>query len=145
MSEPPPPVPPPPPELLFPPQDHNDIKSVRTNRPRATPVARDRLFLAIPRANPSGKVNANNKNLVLWLLARDACAEELSKTVMLVICGLVAVGCTIDGEKVQISCTAPLQVNVTLSAKPGVAFTVAFNVPLPPLAMVSVEVLSVPL
>lgn len=65
--------------------------------------------------------------------------------VMFVVWWLVAVGSTVEGEKLQVSCAVPLQANVTLPTNPGVAFTVAVSVPLPPRGMVSVGVLSVPL
>jgi hypothetical protein len=65
--------------------------------------------------------------------------------VIVVLCGLVTVGCTVAGEKPHVSCADPLQANDTVPAKPAVAFTVAVSEPLAPCPMVNVDLPSEPL
>jgi hypothetical protein len=71
-------------------------------------------------------------------------AVALVFTVIVTVCAVPPVTSGEDWLKVQVSCDVPEQASATESLNPVEAFNVAVNVPVPPRATVSVELLREP-
>ena len=67
--------------------------------------------------NPTGKIDARTNRMYSWWLGNSD-AEPFAVMVMVEVCGLLAVGCTAEGENWQLSCAVPVHENETVSLKP---------------------------
>ena len=90
----------------------------------------------------NGIVNASANDKA----ARPALPEALLELIVIfVVLGEVAVGCTVDGENVQLICEAPEHVKERVPSNPAVALIIALNEPDPPGCRLKVDWLNVPL
>jgi len=103
------------------------------------------------RRNPQQSANGNKPAKAIRLRAGDIPGFDSNKAVALAVivkltvCAVPPVICGTDGLKLQISSDVPEQASETESLNPVDAFNVAVNVPLPPCAIVRVELLRDPL
>lgn len=103
------------------------------------------------RRNRKQSANGNKPVRAIRLRAGDipgidsSEAVALAVIVMLTVCAVSPVTCGDDGLKLQVSCDAPEHASEVESLNPVDAFKVAVSVPVPPCAIVRVELLRDPL